>query len=69
MFAVTPYNATYHVVTMDGGRTIERWKACRVIGVVDEAYGPKYLIEIRSKDGMFCLDKAELIRKPAPGTG
>lgn len=68
MFAVTPYSATRHAVVMRGGATIEEWQTCRVIGIDaarDEAY---YIVEMRSEDGTFYIDRADMIRKPAPSS-
>ncbi len=67
MFALpAPYSATRHTVIVRGDKTIIEWQPCRVIGVDASGDEPKYIVEIRSKDGSFCIDKADVIRKPAP---
>lgn len=66
MFAVTPFTATRHAVVMKGDRTTEEWQPCRVVGIDASGEEPKYLVEIRTKAGEFYLDRADLIRKPAP---
>lgn len=65
MFAVTPYAATRHTVTMKARRTIEEWQQCRVIGIDASGDEPRYVVEILSQDGSFYLDRADLVRKPA----
>ncbi|MDL2409967.1 hypothetical protein PY650_30995 [Rhizobium calliandrae] len=67
MFAIpTPYTANRHTVVSRSGKTFEEWQPCRVVGIDAGGDEPKYIVEIRSKDGSFYLDKADLIRKPAP---
>ncbi|MDN2582366.1 hypothetical protein [Aquibium sp. ELW1220] len=66
MFAIDPYTATHHAVHLSGGQTIETWQLCRVVGIDATGADPKYLVEIRGSDGSFYIDRADLIRKPAP---
>jgi hypothetical protein len=67
LFALpNPYIATRHTVVTRGGKTLEEWQPCRVIGIDASGDEPRYVVEIRAKDGSFYLDKADLIRKPAP---
>lgn len=67
MFAIpAPYSATRHTVVMRGGKTIIEWQPCRVIGVDASGDESKYIVEIRGSDGSFFIDKADVIRKPAP---
>ncbi|MBX5239514.1 hypothetical protein [Rhizobium sp. NLR22b] len=66
MFAITPFQATRYAVVIKGDRTAQEWQPCRVVGVDASGEEPKYIVEIRSADGSSYLDKADLIRKPAP---
>jgi hypothetical protein len=42
------------------------WEDCRVIGIDASADEPSYIVEIRAADGSFYLERADLIRRPAP---
>lgn len=63
MFSVTPYRATRYAVTMKGGDTLQEWQPCTVVGIDASRDEPYYLVEMRSSDGEFYLDRADLIRK------
>lgn len=63
MFSVQPFEAKRHAVYMDGGKTIEKWEACTVIGVDATRDEPKYIVEVRDGHGACYVDRADLIRK------
>lgn len=62
MFSVQPYNATAHLV----GHNVREWTPCRVLGVHSSDHDVVYIVEVRTSDGAFYLERADLVRKPAP---
>ena len=65
MFAITPYNATAHLV----GHNVREWTPCRVLGIDTSRDEPTYIVEARTSDGAFYIERADLVRKPAPSAG
>jgi len=55
-------------MVFDKGKTREEWLPCRVIGVDATDLAPKFIVEVRTEDGEYYVDRADLIRKPAPGS-
>ncbi|MEX0406912.1 hypothetical protein ABGN05_14705 [Aquibium sp. LZ166] len=62
MFAVTPYSALRHVISMKDGKTVESWEQCRVVGIDATKDEPQYLVEIFTKGSSY-VDRADMIRK------
>ncbi len=69
MFSITPFTATRHAIVRKGKTTTEEWQSCRVIGIDATGDEPRYIVEMRAKDGSFYLDKADLIHNSAPMAG
>ena len=63
MFAVQPYSAKQYVARVKDGHTTMAWEPCQVIGIDASRDEPEYLVEVRSGDGEFYLERASLIRK------
>ncbi|MGO4637229.1 hypothetical protein AB4Z43_02195 [Mesorhizobium sp. 2RAF45] len=66
MFSITPYAASRYVVQIKDGETRMNWQPCQVIGVDSSGDEPSYLVEVRSANGEFHLDRADVIRKCPP---
>jgi hypothetical protein len=66
MFSIIPYPAELEIISVKGGNTTMRWEPCRVIGITTDQDGePGYIVETRSKGGLFALSVEGYIRKPA----
>jgi hypothetical protein len=64
MFPVTPYAGRYYAVKTKDDKTTMRWDPCRVVGIDATGEEPQFVIEIRSSDGSYYLDKVDLTRRP-----